>query len=1003
MAVSAALADLVVSIRAQSDSVQKELKKTTRELRKLGMDLQDVGKTLTIGVTAPIAGAAAAILKVGVDFEAAVSKIRTGTGATGEALAGLTADFRAVAATVPENMAQVSSAVADLNTRLGLTGEPLQNMTRQMLDLARVTGENVNGVIQSSTRFFGDWGVAVGDQTATLDLLFRAMQTTGIGLNRLMDLTVQFGAPLRNLGFDMEEAVALFAKWEQEGVNVEAVMSGLRISVAKFAEDGKTGREGLEEIIAAIQSAGTEAEGTALAMEVFGTRAGADLAAAVREGRFEIAELVATLTGGTDTIQAAAEDAKTFGERWAEVRNSVMLALTPLGESLLGVLQKLQEPIKNLAEGLASLVQWFTSLPGGVQATVAGMIALAAAIGPVLYVAGSLVKSFAALLPLLVKVAPALKAVAVSAGPLAAIFAAVAFTVSDTASRFKTFEQDNRSLGDQMRQTPTLWQAVKNAMNPVGAAIEAVGRGVNMAKAAWKAWQEDGIRGVIKASGEFEKSSKSTREELNRHKIATDATEESIRKSQKAMIASIAAAKERGEIIGAVPAVEEDAQEAVEDLTEALDASTAAAKSATEAKDRLIQSFRDAIEPSTALAEKIGALESASFDQKTITIELRGEIERAIAKHKELGTEIDPLVVKYGALIAEMDDAKESLREQTTGVTAAEKAMKDLAADGIAPAITGLGSLSDELTDEMNPAWVAYKAEQDAATAAAEAFGASADGAKAKFDALGGSVKTGGKEMTDAWAKQVSTIVNDFAKGVVDILLKWEGMWQSLKDLTVELGKAVLRSIVESLIEPVIKKITEMFTDLLGKLVKKTQDTIAGALAGGAAEGAGGAAGGAAAGGSGAMSWWAVGILAGASIIGGLLAGRTSKTDKKTEENTRFCAIALIGPMGVIETQHEANRILWRIRDSLYELLGSAEGGLGAILWQIRWHLVDFKELAVGHLGSINESLLAPAGASAASVNVRFDIRAHDSVDTERFVRDRAIPVIRTLIRDRTI
>ncbi|GAG86548.1 unnamed protein product, partial [marine sediment metagenome] len=83
---------------------------------------------------------------------------------------------------------EVSTAIAELNTRLGLSGKPLQAMAKQMLNLARITETDINAVIRTSTRLFGDWDVAVEDQAQTLDYLFKVSQSTGVGIDKLSDM-----------------------------------------------------------------------------------------------------------------------------------------------------------------------------------------------------------------------------------------------------------------------------------------------------------------------------------------------------------------------------------------------------------------------------------------------------------------------------------------------------------------------------------------------------------------------------------------------------------------------------------------------------------------------------------------------------------------------------------------------------------------------------------------------------------------------------------------------
>jgi phage-related minor tail protein len=76
-------------------------------------------------------------------------------------------------------------------------------------------------MIAGSSRLFGDWSIAAEDTAGTMDYLFRVSQSTGIGVNDLSAKLVQFGAPLRQLGFDLETSAAMLGKFEKEGVNTE--------------------------------------------------------------------------------------------------------------------------------------------------------------------------------------------------------------------------------------------------------------------------------------------------------------------------------------------------------------------------------------------------------------------------------------------------------------------------------------------------------------------------------------------------------------------------------------------------------------------------------------------------------------------------------------------------------------------------------------------------------------------------------------------------------------
>lgn len=306
---------------------------------------------IAIGVGAGIV-AGIGLANLGESFDEAFDTIRSGTGATGDALEGLKDDFREVFASVPTQMGPAATAISDLHRRLGLTGEPLQDLAAQFLELSRITGSDLQADIASVTRTFGDWSIVTGEQSGALDTLFRASQQTGVTVDTLAQSLVKYGAPLRQLGFTFEESTALIGKFEKEGVNTELVLGSMRIALGKMARAGEDSTETFQRVIGEIQNAGTVSEANALALELFGARAGPDMAAAIREGRFEIGELTAAITDTGETVMGAAADTADWRESWTLFTNNLKLVVEPVASAVFGALGELMGGLAGFITGI---------------------------------------------------------------------------------------------------------------------------------------------------------------------------------------------------------------------------------------------------------------------------------------------------------------------------------------------------------------------------------------------------------------------------------------------------------------------------------------------------------------------------------------------------------------------------------------------------------------------------------------------------------------------------
>lgn len=349
-----------VPIRADLEPLDKDLKKAAAsiESRLLGVWGKVAGALKRVAVAAGIAGVGAAVMKAAGDIDAAYDTIRVSTGKTGAELAQLQQEFKDVYRNVPADAEQAAAVIAEVDKRLGLEGMQLRNVSANVLNMSRILKTDAVTSTGLLARVVGDWGVANGDVSETLDKVFKASQLTGVGVDQLMQKVVQFGSPMRLMGFNLDDAIALFAKWEKEGVNSELVMSSLRIAAGKFASEGRPLRESLLGTFEAIQKNKDASAALALGMETFGARAGPDMVAAIREGRFAVDDLTAALADADMAIEGAVLDTEDWPEKLKILRNKVTTAVAPIGLVLMDLAGK----------GLDKLILAFSRLEPGIDA-----------------------------------------------------------------------------------------------------------------------------------------------------------------------------------------------------------------------------------------------------------------------------------------------------------------------------------------------------------------------------------------------------------------------------------------------------------------------------------------------------------------------------------------------------------------------------------------------------------------------------------------------------------
>lgn len=297
------------------------------------------------------------LVDLGGEFDNVVDTIRIGTGATGDALDALTDDFNEVYKSVPTTMEDASQAIADYNTRLGLTGPELQNISKQAIQVSDMLGDDLGSVIEESSQAFQAWNIDAGDMGDAMDYVFKASQSTGLGFTDLMSNVQQFGPQLQEMGYSFEEATALIGQLDKAGVNTSEVLSAMKKSVSALAADGLSASEGLEIYADKIKNAGSMAEATTIAAEIFGTKAGSTMAAAIRDGSLSVADLTAELEKSGETIGGAAEDTYDFAERLQIFKQQAQVALEPLANTMFDAINQLMPVVGEAMEGLIPIIE----------------------------------------------------------------------------------------------------------------------------------------------------------------------------------------------------------------------------------------------------------------------------------------------------------------------------------------------------------------------------------------------------------------------------------------------------------------------------------------------------------------------------------------------------------------------------------------------------------------------------------------------------------------------
>lgn len=253
-------------------------------------------------------------------------------------------------------MEDASKAIADYNTRLGLTGPQLQEISKQALQVSDMLGDDLGGVIEESSQAFQQWNIDADNMGGAMDYIFKVSQSTGMGFTDLMSNMQKFGPQLQEMGYSFETASALMGQLDKAGVNTEEVLSAMKKSVGALAKEGISASDGLAMYYEQIKNAGTAAEAASIASEIFGTKAGSTMAAAIRDGTLAVGDLTESLLENGETIAGAAEDTYDFAERLQIMKQGLEVALKPMANTVFDGLNKFMPVLQKLMEQIVPVI-----------------------------------------------------------------------------------------------------------------------------------------------------------------------------------------------------------------------------------------------------------------------------------------------------------------------------------------------------------------------------------------------------------------------------------------------------------------------------------------------------------------------------------------------------------------------------------------------------------------------------------------------------------------------
>lgn len=372
-------------------------------LDRLGGKMQDVGLTMSKSVTLPLIAVGGVAIKMSSDFDSAFGRMVGLAGVTADEVDGLKKSVLDLAG----KTAQSPQALADGLYFLRSSGLDAAKAMEALEVSARASAAGLGptaviaDAVSSAMNAYTKSGLSAAEATDILTGTARAGKAEPAelagALGRVLPIASELGVTFKDVGGaiaslsltgnDASTSATLLTnilskmlKPSQQGAEALAGVGMSATSIREsIAEKGLLGT--LDDLKARLGDAGfvkflEDAQAVQGALSLTGQNA---------EQVHTVFDQVAASAGATDEAFAAISDTAGFKmkQAWADVQ----VALIKAGDIIMPI-------AAGIAGAIAKVAGVFSELPGPVQKIVVGFLALVAAAGPLLIVAGTIVKNY---------------------------------------------------------------------------------------------------------------------------------------------------------------------------------------------------------------------------------------------------------------------------------------------------------------------------------------------------------------------------------------------------------------------------------------------------------------------------------------------------------------------------------------------------------------------------------------------------------------------------------
>jgi len=396
--------DIEIDVSGAQASLARLQESVQQQSQQIGQKMQRIGGALSLGVTAPIAGLAAAAAKEFGTFDENLRLIRQMTSATGDTMDAMREKALELGRVTSFSAGDATQAMLEL-VKGGFDTEKALGAISGTLNLAAASGIDLASSAEVVTDVLATFNLPASALDSTVDAMAGSVNNAAQGFGELTYAMQTAAAPFSNAGFsvqDLSAALAVMAnqglKGQRAGTTLGRVITELSnprndaaagmihdlgINVFNAAGEFNSFRDILGDMEQGLKGMTAEQRTQSLA-----TIFGGDAIKAVLP-------LLNAGVAGFDELKAAVqEEGSAMGlaeASMASFNGALKYIQGTIGTVLISAIEPLAETIGTVIRKVADFIAKFATLPPGARQWIGIFAGIAAAAGPFLLILGKVV------------------------------------------------------------------------------------------------------------------------------------------------------------------------------------------------------------------------------------------------------------------------------------------------------------------------------------------------------------------------------------------------------------------------------------------------------------------------------------------------------------------------------------------------------------------------------------------------------------------------------------